>query len=71
MFRISIASQWQTDFMSKSGNHNCVRPAVILIPQSREKDLAHEAQDTLDKKSNPTSYERFLGLLGMTSKKKT
>jgi hypothetical protein len=42
-------------------------PAVILIPQSREKDLAHKAWDM--EKRDPTSYERFLALLGMTSKK--
>jgi hypothetical protein len=69
MFRISIASQWQTDFMSKSANHNCVRPAVILIPQSPEKDLAYEAWHTVDEKRDPRSYERFLASLGMTFRK--
>ena len=55
----------QTDFMSNSPNHNCAHLVVILIPQSREKDLAHEAWDTLDEKRDPISYERFLAPLGM------
>jgi hypothetical protein len=49
--------------MSKHPNHNCAHLAVIL---SEAKDLAHEAWDTLDKKGDPTSYERFLAPLGMT-----
>jgi hypothetical protein len=53
------------DFMSNSLDHNCAQLAVTLIPQSREKDLAHEASDTLEKKCVP-SYERFLASLGMT-----
>jgi len=52
--------------MSNSPNHNCSHLRVILIPQSREKDLAHEAGDTLDEKRNPAPYERFLAPLGMT-----
>jgi hypothetical protein len=48
------------DFMSNSPNHNCAHLAVILILQSREKDLTHEAWDTLDVKRDPTPYERFL-----------
>ncbi len=43
--------------MSKHPNHNSAHLAVIL---SEAKDLAHEAWDTLDKKGDPTSYERFL-----------
>ena len=35
--------------MGKHPNHNCANPTVILIPQSREKDLAHEAWDAPDK----------------------
>jgi hypothetical protein len=54
------------DFISNSPNHNSAHLAVILIPQSREKDLAHEAWDTLDEKRDPTPYERFLAPLGMT-----
>jgi hypothetical protein len=53
----------QTDFMSNSPNHNCAHLAGIL---SKAKDLAHEAWDTLDEKRDPTSYERFLAVLGMT-----
>jgi len=52
--------------MSNSPNHNCSHLRVILIPQLREKDLAHEAGDTLDEKRNPAPYERFLAPLGMT-----
>jgi hypothetical protein len=51
--------------MSNSLHHNCAQLAVMLIPQSRDKDLAHEASDTLEKKCVP-SYERFLASLGMT-----
>jgi hypothetical protein len=43
----------QTDFMSNSAKHNCTQLAVILIPQSREKDPAYEAWDTLDEKRDP------------------
>ena len=54
------------DFMSDGPNHNCAHLTVLLIPQSREKDLAHEAWDTLDKKRDPRPCERFLAPLGMT-----
>jgi len=50
--------------MSNSGNHN--RLIVILIPQSREKDLADEASRMLSMKDGPKFYEGFLAPLGMT-----
>ena len=44
--------------MGNSSNHNFALNLAVIL--SGAKDLAHEAQDTLDKKSDPTSYERFL-----------
>ena len=55
--------------MSDRPNHNSALHAVILIPQSREKDRGHEGCDTLERKCAPTSYERFLAPLGMTLRK--
>ena len=52
--------------MSDRPNHNCALLTVILIPQRREKDLAHEAWDRLDEKRDPTPYEMFLAPFGMT-----
>jgi len=55
--------------MGDRPNHNCALLTVILIPQSREKDLAHEALDWLDEKRDPTPYESVLAPLGMTLEK--
>ena len=51
--------------MGDRPNHNSLL-TVILIPQSREKDLAHEALGWLDEKCDPTPYESVLAPLGMT-----